>query len=203
MITAERINHLTPAQRQLLLERLQIAGDAAPEKELVAYVVSPAGRKLSAESLQAHCRSRLPDFMVPSRVVELPSLPRHPNGKVNRAVLPALDAEADLQPTVSTETKFENETESKVAQIWSDLLRVETVGRTDNFFRLGGHSLLALQVMARVREMFKANLPLKVLFNAPTVEGLASAILKASSAPCRSIPRIARRSDSDAITVQT
>jgi acyl carrier protein len=86
-----------------------------------------------------------------------------------------------------------NEIEAKLTKIWSELLRVEQIGSEDNFFRLGGHSLLALQVMARVRDTFKADLPLKTLFDFPTVAGLAKAIAdRANQGGSGPIKRVAR-----------
>lgn len=189
MISSERIRNLTPEQRSRLLEKLNPNNEGGSETELVAYVVFRPKQEISVEELQAHCRTRLPEIMIPVRFMPLAALPQHPNGKVNRAALP----EPDIPPkTTAALQQPQNETERRLAQIWAELLHLEDVGTSDNFFRLGGHSLLALQVMARVRDTFKVSLPLKALFDSPTVGGLAAAITKATASPQPSIPRAPR-----------
>lgn len=193
MITAERIHQLTPAQQTLLLERLGHFDQGTAEKEIAAYVVRRAGRTASAEQLRTDLAARLPDFMVPSHFVFLDTLPLTPNGKVDRNALPKLKSE--IRPTKSSveTTPPRNETEMRLTNLWQEVLRLENVGVEDNFFRLGGHSLLALQLMARVREVFKADLPLKTLFESPTISGLAQALVRFSkssaSQPIRRIHR--------------
>ena len=173
---AERIDQLTPTQRGRLLELLDNPAGTAPAEtpsQLVACVVLRDGASVSVEQLRDALRSELPEFMVPSEFVFLESLPLNPNGKVDRhALLERPAASGPESPFVAPTT----ETEVRLATIWSEVLRVEKVGRDDNFFRLGGHSLLALQLMARVRDRFKVDLPLRVIFDSPTISSLASAI---------------------------
>ncbi len=189
MTLADRIRTLTPQQRRRLLERLSALEDASgAQKELVAYVMFRSGMGTPVEELRRHAATQLPEFMVPQHIVPLPALPLHPNGKVNRQALP--EPESALAKTPEP-ARVPNETESRLARLWSDVLHVENVGLDDNFFQLGGHSLLALQLMARVREAFKADLPIKALFSSPTITGLAHAIDSHSCAngPIRRITR--------------
>lgn len=189
MNTVERLRALTADQRSALLERLEPSRDAG-DKSLVAFVVFRDGAQASADELRRFCATQLPEFMVPSSFVPLDQLPLHPNGKVNRQALSALQPQAN--PRAATPSNTASETESRLCKLWAEILRVETVGVNDNFFQLGGHSLLALQLMARVREAFKADLPIKTLFASPTVAGLAKAVeqrLASGSAPIRRVPR--------------
>jgi acyl carrier protein len=113
--------------------------------------------------------------MVPAAFVFLAELPLTPNGKVNRRALPEPDWRAPQAETASEGPR--NAMETIIAGIWADVLHVEEVGIADDFFALGGHSLLATQVIARIRRVLQAELPLRALFETPTVAGLASALL--------------------------
>lgn len=193
MISAERIHQLTPAQQSQLLERLAPLDPAAPQKEIAAYVVCRAGKTASSETLRQALATRLPDFMIPGHFVFLESLPLNPNGKVDRHALPKPKPEIRTSASETTIVPPRSETEMRLAKIWQEVLRLENVGMEDNFFRLGGHSLLALQLMARVRETFKADLPLKTLFEAPTISGLARALTRFSkSSETQPIRRVHR-----------
>ncbi|MBL0696563.1 non-ribosomal peptide synthase/polyketide synthase, partial [Comamonas sp. JC664] len=153
------------------------------DKRLVAYVV--AGDSVDTDSLRVFLRERLPDFMVPALFVPLSAIPLTTNGKVDRRALPSptasqlLDSRAFEAPRTPTEVRL--------ASLWAQLLRVDQVGRTDDFFALGGHSLLATQVVSRLRKDAGIELPLRALFEAPTLAALASRI-DASSRPSASAP---------------
>ncbi|HEY7769920.1 MAG TPA: amino acid adenylation domain-containing protein, partial [Longimicrobium sp.] len=144
--------------------------DAPGDRRLVAYVV---GDETGAEPLRAHLAERLPEHMVPAAYVRLAAMPLTPSGKVDRKALPAPEGDAfarrGYEPPVG-------ETEQALAEVWSELLRVERVGRHDNFFELGGHSLLAVQVIARMRQVLGVEAPLAHLFSHPTVESLAARV---------------------------
>jgi acyl carrier protein len=141
------------------------------EKMLVAYAVVEEDSTYPNE-LREYLRDRLPDYMVPASIMELDHLPLTRNGKLDRARLPApafdLQQEAFVAPSTPTE--------ESLAQIWSEVLNVERVGVNDNFFELGGHSLLATQVFSRMQDVFGIELPLRALFEAPTVAQLAEKI---------------------------
>jgi amino acid adenylation domain-containing protein len=144
-----------------------VRGEGAARR-LVAYVVPAEGAAADAPALRAHVAAHLPEYMVPAAWVVLESMPLTPSGKVDRRALPAPDPAAAPAGRVPPRTPAEE----LVAGIWERILGVRP-GVHDNFFDLGGHSLRATQVVSRVREAFGAELPLRALFEAPTVAGLA------------------------------
>ncbi|HEV7506854.1 MAG TPA: non-ribosomal peptide synthase/polyketide synthase [Thermoanaerobaculia bacterium] len=150
--------------------------ESSGDRRLVAYVVPrQAGADLAAE-LRAAVRQSLPEYMVPAAWIFLAELPLTPNGKVDRKALPAPVSEAAVAVAPRTPA------EEVLAAIWEQVLSLETVGATDNFFDLGGHSLLATQVVSRVREAFGVELPLRRVFEVPTLEGLARTVEQLRSA---------------------
>ena len=160
---------------------------------LAAYVVPVDGSPLSTEDLRNYLRQRLPDYMVPTTFTVLPALPLTPNGKINREALQELgQAEA---PGEVDEPPLD-EIETLLSSIWADVLGLKSIGRNQSFFRLGGHSLAATQVIARAREIFRIEIPVRNLFEMPTVSGLAKvirAIRSGGEAPQRSpLQRVAK-----------
>ncbi|HKH43166.1 MAG TPA: amino acid adenylation domain-containing protein [Thermoanaerobaculia bacterium] len=139
-------------------------------RRLVAYLAGPEGEVPRESELRDFLRERLPDFMLPAAYAFLPALPLTVNGKVDRKALAELRPER-LSGSAGPEPR--TPAEELVAGIFAEVLRVERVGVADDFFALGGHSLLATQVASRVRSVFAVELPLRALFEAPTVEGLA------------------------------
>jgi amino acid adenylation domain-containing protein len=143
------------------------------ENRLVAYVVAePEG--VQSRELQQHLSSRLPGYMVPQAFVQLGALPLTPNGKVDRRALP--EPELGRAELGGAYVAARTPSEEVLAGIWATVLRLEQVGVYDNFFALGGHSLLATQVMSRVREAFTVEVPVRALFEHPTVSGLTAAV---------------------------
>ncbi len=128
-------------------------------------------RGFSLAELRVFLKSKLPDYMVPSAFVMLNALPLTPNGKLDRNALPAPDwSRRDLENTfVAPRTPVEE----MLAGIWKRVLGIEQVGVHDNFFEMGGHSLLATQLVSRVREAFQIELPLRHIFESPTIAELA------------------------------
>ena len=140
--------------------------DPEGNKFLVAYVTLSNGT--GSESLRSYLAERLPETMLPSAIVELDQLPRTLNGKIDRKALPALEkVQAKLDESDSIP---HGPVEEIVAGIWRDVLRLPAVGRRSNFFDLGGHSLLATQVLLRVRNSLQVDLPVRSMFEAPTIE---------------------------------
>jgi amino acid adenylation domain-containing protein len=137
------------------------------EQQLVAYVAGEA----SSAALQEHLRRRLPEYMVPGVYVAVEQLPLTANGKVDRRRLP----EVELTSSARSEAPG-SETEELVAGIWREVLGVDRVGAQDNFFALGGHSLLLIQVTSKTRAFFQIDLPVRSLFDAPTVATQAKLI---------------------------
>jgi amino acid adenylation domain-containing protein len=146
---------------------------AACDKQLVAYIV-PVNAQITDAALREFLRKTLPDFMVPAVFVPLPALPLGPHGKVDRLALPVPDAENILRDTVYHSPR--SPAERKVAKIVAQLLGLAQVGADDNFFTLGGHSLLGTQLIARLRQAFGVELPLRSLFEASTVAKLAAEV---------------------------
>jgi amino acid adenylation domain-containing protein len=149
--------------------------DAAGGERLVAYVVPQASATDAAVTLIDRLRrflgERLPVYMLPAVMQTLDTLPKTPNGKVDRARLPAIQAAADAGPTAHPPT---TETEQVIAQMWQDALGREQIGIHDNFFDLGGHSLMAITIFARLRGALAPGLRLIDLFDRPTVHTLAA-----------------------------
>jgi amino acid adenylation domain-containing protein len=140
---------------------------------LIAYFVSngPADSAPKAGELRSFLSDRLPDYAIPSVFVRMDALPLSANGKVNRLALP--DPET-ARPNLSSDyVPPHTPAEERLAAIWSEVLRVDSVGMNDNFFELGGHSLLAAQIVARVRAEFKFEIALRVLFESPTIAQMA------------------------------
>ena len=151
------------------------------EPVLVAYAVpKQAGYAVShndratPEKLVAWLGAQLPEYMVPSAVLLIEGIPLTANGKVDRAKLPAPDASAESAASAYVAPR--TDTETKLAAIWQDVLKREQVGVMDNFLALGGHSLLAIRVLGRISKTFGVRLPLRTLFDAPTIDQLAPRI---------------------------
>jgi surfactin family lipopeptide synthetase A len=160
-------------QHPAVREAVALAREDSPgDRRVVAYVVAPPDT--STNELQSFLKQKLPEFMVPSAFVFLDSLPLTAHGKVDRRALPApAQSRPDLDETFSgTRTP----TEEMLAGIWAEVLKLDIVGIYDNFFDLGGHSLLATRVVSRIREIFRIELPLRALFEMPTVASLSKHI---------------------------
>lgn len=146
--------------------------DVPDDKRLVAYLVSAGSEKPTAGELRGFLGQGLPEYLVPSAFVWLKSIPLSPNGKLNRSALPAPEggelAGGHEGPRTATAELLEG--------IWAQVLGVSQVGLHENFFELGGHSLLATQVISRVRSALGVELPLRALFEAPSVSGLAARV---------------------------
>ena len=141
--------------------------DGSGGKRLVGYVVAAAGRSLNAAELRSHVAGLLPDYMVPSAFVVLDRLPLTANGKLDRAALPAPSVVAGAGRRAARSPQ-----EEVLCGLFAEVLGVAGVGIDDNFFELGGHSLLAMRLIGRVRSTLDVELPIRSLFEAPTVEGL-------------------------------
>ena len=150
--------------------------DTPGDKRLVAYVVRKQGAPVEFEqsALIAALKKSLPEYLVPSAIVALPALPRTPNGKLDRNALPAPYSTKPTDSFVAPQTPLEE----KIAAIWTDVLGVERVGMTDNFFDLGGHSLLGLRLVNQLREALGAHLALAIVFEAPTAARMADLLEK-------------------------
>ena len=145
--------------------------DILDEKRLVAYLVMEKDRDHDPNLVRSHLRKRLPEYMVPSGIVFLDEMPLTPNKKVDRNALPPPDALADDSHRVYVAPR--NEVETVLTQVAAGLLHLDQVGVTENFFDLGGHSLMATQFISRVKSSFKIEIPLRILFERPTIAEFA------------------------------
>jgi acyl carrier protein len=180
MNTSERFAKLTPNKQSLLAVWLDQHKNGAhdiadADKQLVAYVVMKNGTRDTA-SLKEYLKGRTPAHMVPDTFVPLDSLPLTANGKIDRQRLSELSKSSRNMDDnfVAPRTELEEE----LAGLWAEILKVERVGINDNFFDLGGHSLLATRLMFRLRESFNVDIPLRALFEAPTIATLAPVIVQ-------------------------
>jgi amino acid adenylation domain-containing protein len=148
---------------------------------LVACVVPVDGEAPAARALRAHLGELLPDYMIPAVFVPLAALPLTPNGKIDRGALARVHE--DARPTARDYVAPRDAVEEAVAGIWAELLGVERVGADDNFFDLGGHSLLAIRVLTRLLKTFHVDLPLRAMFEAPTVAGMAQQLTANETKP--------------------
>jgi len=174
-------------QCESVRDAVVVVKENGDHQRLVAYVVANTGIKISEDEVRVHLEKRLPQYMIPSRFVMLESLPRTPNGKVDRNALP------DPQRGEIRGRAARGEIEEVLAGIWAEVLLVEQVGVEENFFELGGHSLLAAQVMSRIRETFQLELPLRTMFETPTVAGLARRLKSSTSIEAPPLRRCSRQ----------
>jgi acyl carrier protein len=161
-----------PAVREAVV---LVEKDRTGENRLIAYVVSEGATLPGTDELRSFLLERLPDNMVPSSFVMLDAMPLTPNGKVNRGALLAMErTRPELQMAFVAPR---NAVETVLSGIWAEMLGLEQVGVQDDFFELGGHSMLASQLVSRLRETFEIEFPLRTFFRAPSVAGMAAAIL--------------------------
>jgi acyl-coenzyme A synthetase/AMP-(fatty) acid ligase/acyl carrier protein len=161
------------------------------EKALVAYVIPRQEQRPTSEELRQYTHEKLPDYMVPERVMFMDAFPQTPNKKIDRNAFPApeTDARREEKETEQSATPIEE----VLTGLWKELLGLKTVGRQDNFFELGGHSMLAMQLVAKIRKHFKIDFRLKNLFERQTVAGLAETIEAMSWSDFAKAPRTGER----------
>jgi acyl carrier protein len=178
-----------PTDPSLRLPAISLAPELVQgraEKRLVAYVIASRESAPTTGELRAFLQHKLPEYMIPSAFVFLESLPLSLNGKTDHRSLPAPDFNRDTLGQTLVVPRSPNE--EILAGIWTDVLKLDHVDIHDNFFDLGGHSLLAAQVNSRMREVFTIELPLRQLFEFPTIAQLA-ALISASEVPRSGLPR--------------
>ncbi|WP_232463571.1 non-ribosomal peptide synthetase [Tumebacillus avium] len=160
--------------------------DVPGDKRLTAYVVPHEGQDITAGELRSYLAEKMPEYMIPSAFEVMDKLPLTANGKIDRQKLPKPGVDRGTQELVLPR----NEQEQQIAAIWQEILGVEQVGVHDNFFELGGHSLLATQVISRLRQVFGIELPLRLMFEARTIDLLAAEAraLQAAKAPVKKAP---------------
>jgi amino acid adenylation domain-containing protein len=146
--------------------------DSFGGNRLAAYVTGKDGHAPTAAELREFLKSRLPDYMVPSDVIELKEMPLTSNGKMDRNALP----QPDLTTARTITSLPSTEEELKLAKIWAEVLGVSAVGTDDNFFDLGGHSLLLVRLFSRINREFETSLPITMIFETRTLSELAKAL---------------------------
>jgi amino acid adenylation domain-containing protein len=167
-----------PAVREALV---LLRGEPPAEKKLVVYLALQPGQQPTPGELRRFLKERLPDYMLPAAWVLLEAFPLLPSGKVDRRALPAPEqfASDSEHPYQAPRSPIEH----VLAGIWAELLGRERVSISDNFFEIGGHSLLAAQVISRLHDTFHIEMPLRLLFEAPTIAGLAEMLSAYESSP--------------------
>ena len=161
-------------------EAVVLAQDGPNGQQLVGYVVpadSTQDQSALRDSLREALKVGLPDYMVPAHLLLLGKLPVTPNGKLDRKALPQPDASLLQREYVAPQSQLEQQ----IAAIWADVLKLERVGLTDNFFQLGGHSLLATQAVARLQMELGAETPLALIFQTDNLRDYAAAVSAAST----------------------
>jgi len=159
------IEHVTVVARE----------DERGEKQLVAYFVAAAGMKPTKAELRDFLSQEIPEYMIPSSFMQLEEFPLTLNGKIDRKALPSPLTDVEEEQFVAPRSELEQQ----LASIWGEVLGYKRVGIRDRFFEHGGHSLLATQLISRIRKAFQIELPLRALFEAPTVEQLAELVQQA------------------------
>lgn len=165
-------------QHASVREAVAVMREAAEgSQQLVAYVVLSPETAIATHELRELLQTKLPAYMVPSAFILIEQLPLTPNGKVDRNALPTPKLESSV---ISDSDTPSNSIEEILVTIWAKILRVDRVGIHHNFFELGGHSLLATQVISQIRQVFQIELPLRCLFELPTIAQLSQAIATAT-----------------------
>ncbi|MCP2166909.1 non-ribosomal peptide synthetase [Goodfellowiella coeruleoviolacea] len=171
-VTAALLSHPAVAEAVVVART-----DSGAEAKLVGYYVPTSGPEPTTSDLRAHIRSTLPDYMVPSAFVALDALPLSPNGKLDRKALPA---PGTARPTLEAAYLApRTPVEEVLAELWSTVLDIDRVGVRDDFFELGGYSLAATRIAALVGETFGVDVPLRAVFEAPTVAEQAAVLVAA------------------------
>ena len=166
-------------QHPAIQSSMVVLREGAPEdKRLVGYVVMQPGESFDAAEVRKYLKQKLPEYMIPSTLVLLDELPLTPSGKVDRRALP--DPDQDRPELGNLYQAPRTPIEGTLAAIWGEVLKLDQIGIHDNFFDLGGHSLLATQVISRLHDMLGLEIPLRALFESPTIEQMSAAIMQSA-----------------------
>jgi amino acid adenylation domain-containing protein len=154
-------------RREDILESIVVVRGAATDPRLAAYVVPRNGICPTRDQLYDYLQQRLPRYMVPAEIAVMDQLPKTLNGKIDRKALPT--GSEICRPQLPPR----NDVEARIAAIWAEVLNVGSVGVEDDLFLIGGHSLLAIKIKARVEQQFQVGIPIRRIFECPTVAGMA------------------------------
>jgi tyrocidine synthetase-3 len=158
-------------QYESVKEAIVLVKEDDGSKVLCAYVTSE--KELTIVELRRYLSNKLPEYMIPSYLIQIEKIPLTPNGKVDRKMLDEL--QADLNTGIEYEAP-RNEVEEKLVHLWSDILKVDKIGINDNFFNIGGHSLKATLLISKIHKEFNVEIPLIEIFKAPTLKEMADYI---------------------------
>jgi amino acid adenylation domain-containing protein len=158
---------------EIVQSTVLVREDLPGDRTIVAYVVARDAVTFDRQQIRQFLRLKLPDYMVPSAFVVLAELPLTPNGKIDRRALPAPDRQRN-ERTIFVPPR--NPLEQQLVQIWSHLLKIDAIGIEDDFFELGGHSLLATQVISRIQTVYSVSIPLRYMFEHPTIARFGTSI---------------------------
>ncbi len=159
-----------------------IAEAEGAQTRLVAYIVQKKGTSVDVKQWQEQLRAELPQHMVPDQMIELDQMPLLPSGKIDRKALPR--HESSRQKTRAKEKRLLNSTELQLIQVWEEVLCVQCIDITGNFFELGGNSLSAVSLCARLRKIYGAQISVRMVFDAPTIESM-SVLVRQNMSPSR------------------
>ena len=168
----------TLRQKEEINEAVVIAwqGNTGREKELIAYITRKQSRAISEKELRAHCKKRLPHYMVPAHFISLESMPLNTSGKINRRALP--NPEKYISGENREHADPTNPIEAILLKLWKETFGFNGFGIYADFFELGGHSLLATRLIAKIESEFDIELPLQTLFEGPTISELSKNITR-------------------------
>jgi FkbM family methyltransferase len=189
-VVAEQYEELKGTDRWSIYARSQQQWHRVPPSSFEAQLAPVEEKEMAVSSgaLRQYLEHQLPEYMMPSAFVLLEQLPLLPNGKLDRRALPAPPEGQASRKYVAPRTPMEE----SLCSIWAEVLERERVGVNDNFFEIGGHSLLATQVISRIRTVFRVELPLRTLFERPSIGSLAIELAqRQASAPHEEPPIVA------------
>ena len=148
--------------------------DTPGDKRLVAYIIKGEAEEIDIAELRVFLKTKIPDYMVPSAFVFIEHFPLTPNGKIDRKVLPS--PVESVQQQAKSYIAPDTETEKKLAEIWSEVLKIKQIGTDEDFFEIGGHSMVAVTLMVKIEKQLGIRLPLAILFDNSTIHDMAHLI---------------------------
>src|ERR1700733_3270702 len=176
------------ASQHMVRDAVALLVDRSGQQKLTAYLETRSGFPPDVDELRRSMRSRLPAYMVPSAYLIVDAFPLLPSGKIDRKTLATQAAARPIgdRGYIAPQTP----TQERLAAIWRTLLKVEEIGITDNFFELGGHSLMVMQVVSRIRRELEVEVPIRIMFEDPTIKGLAKEVEEANAKGIKAIAPI-------------
>ena len=165
------------ASQPMVRDAIVILADRSGQQKLTAYLEVRSGLHPDVDELRRFMRLRLPEHMIPLDYLIVDAFPLLPSGKIDRKNLTSNTSARPIGDRTYVAPR--TPTQERLAAIWCNLLKVERVGITDNFFELGGHSLMVMQVVARIRKELEVEIPVRILFEDPTIRGLAKEVEEA------------------------